>query len=347
MEFQWKGLLNPNLIDIKLIDYSEIKQWKPENLSESEIDDGESYHNSLYSDENGINPRSWHLNSTKPLLDSVFEVVKDGDFIIDYGAGTGGSVVELTKRLERLSLSCTIVLVDPLESWFYKAYNLLKNRPNIFFCRSLSKSAKGKSRFLSMQELIGSNKADIILSSSTLHLIPSSTLEPLFFQFHDSLKEGGHFFWSSGDISSEEVSKDCCLLHDPYRELLRVINESQEYFSWSDKLDKDTYSKLKKETSKVFPISNGINFFEKSLLNAGFKGKVKTDKINKTFEESFLFMKSQRLSRIAGAINDIDYRNRFIKRKLEEVFSLLRKRGCADFKGYNTFWHYGSFQKTA
>ena len=37
--------------------------------------------------------------------------------------------------------------------------------------------------------------------------------------------------------------------------------------------------------------------------------------------------------------------NQFIKNKFEEVFELLREKGCTDYNGYRTFWHYGAFWK--
>lgn len=324
---------------------SEIRKWEPKNLSRFEIQDGELYHNSLYLDKRASKPRNWHKSATEPLIDMILEKVKDGDVIIDYGSGTGGSAIEISKKLESLSLDCTIILIDPLESWFSKAYHLLKSRPNTFFCRSMAKDEKGKYSFLSLDEIIGNNKVDIIVSSSTLHLIPPSALGSLFDQFSRSLKKGGKFFWSSGDISSLQIPTDYCLLHDPYRELLNLINADEEYQLIEQKLDSHILDSHRREISRVFPLANSIDFFENHLIKSDFQGEITNHIVYKTFEESQLFMKCQRLSVIAGAITDIQIRNQFIKNKLEEVFELLREKGYTDYNGYRTFWHYGAFWK--
>ena len=126
-----------------MFDSSKIKHWKPVNLPPEKLLDGQIYHKSLYFDDHDLNPRKWHRDATEPLIDLAINEIKNGDIIVDYGSGTGGSAIELVKRLDSLGIDFKLILVDPLESWFSNAYNLLNDRPNIFFCKSYGKNSKG------------------------------------------------------------------------------------------------------------------------------------------------------------------------------------------------------------
>ena len=123
-----------------MFDSSKIKHWKPVNLSSDKLLDGQIYHESLYFNGDDLKPRKWHRDATKPLIDLAINEIKNGDIILDYGSGTGGSAIELVKRLDSLDLDFKLILVDPLESWFSNAYKLLKDRPNIFFVNRMAKT---------------------------------------------------------------------------------------------------------------------------------------------------------------------------------------------------------------
>jgi len=328
---------------ISLFDSSKLRHWKPNNLSHEEINDGESYHSSLYMDDTYLNPRPWHKQATEPLIELVKNKVNEGDVVIDYGSGTGGSAAELLKYLDANKITCNLILIDPLDSWFSKAYSLLGNRPDVFFCKSMVKEYLGKNRFLSLEEMIGDNKVDIIFSSSTFHLIPELAFRDLLVQFHNSLNDKGHIFWSSGDIPNEDMAVDKSgLLHEPYRLLTKFIKEDPEYLKYLGNLERPRINSLEYKASKIFPISKDISFF-RSLLSEGFTGDIFQSKVLKSFDEACLFMNNNRLSEVAGAVFDKIIRQNIIKSNLEKVYSHFEERGFVFDKKYESLWYYGSY----
>ena len=146
-----------------MFDSSKVNHWKPRDLASYKLFDGNIYHNSLYSDEYGLKPRNWHKLATKPLIDLAVAEIKNGDVIIDYGSGTGGSAMELVKRLDKLDLDYNLILVDPLESWFSKAFSLLSIRPNVYFCKSYGKDPNGNLSFFSLDKLILDFMANLVV----------------------------------------------------------------------------------------------------------------------------------------------------------------------------------------
>ena len=329
-----------------MFDSSKIKHWKPGNLPSEELLDGQIYHKSLYFDDHDLNARNWHRDATKPLIDLAINEIKNGDIIVDYGSGTGGSAIELVKRLDSLGLDFKLILIDPLESWFSNAYKLLKDRPNIFFCKSYDKDSKGLFSFIKLDKLLGRNKVDVILSSSTIHLIPAVTLPSLFEEFYHSLSENGKFIWSSGDIPSKDMPSSSNLLHDPYRELHKIIKNNTEYHRYEFGYNENVVLKMNKKADKIFPCSNDIDFYLDSLSQSNMKGEIFTKIINKSIDECKLFMKTPRLSEIAGLISDINERNLFIEKLL---LSLTEKSSNSSLfrngTSYSSYWHYGIFSK--
>ena len=329
-----------------MFDSSKIKHWKPVNLSSEKLLDGQIYHKSLYFDEHGLNPRKWHRDATKPLIDLAINEIKNGDIIVDYGSGTGGSAIELVKRLDSLGLDFKLILVDPLESWFSNAYKLLKDRPNVFFCKSYGKNSKGLFSFIKLDKLLGSNKVDVILSSSTIHLIPANTLSSLFEEFYNSLSENGKFIWSSGDIPSNYMPSFSNLLHDPYREILKLIKNDAEYHKYELRYNENEVLKMNKKADRIFPCSKDIEFYLDSLSQSNMEGEIFTKIISKSIDECKLFMKTPRLSEIAGLISDINERNIFIEKLLLSLTekssnSTLFRNGTS----FSSYWHYGIFSK--
>ena len=328
-----------------MLDSSQLRTWNPKNLSVDLIEDGEIYHSSLYEDSTYLNPRSWHKQATEPLIHLVKNSIKDGDIVLDYGSGTGGSAVELVKYLDKNSIDCHLILIDPLESWFSKAYSLLKDRPNTYFCKSFIKDSLGVSRFLTMEEMIGNNKIDIILSSSTFHLIPEFVFGNLLEQFHSSLKQKGQIFWSSGDIPNKEIfDSRAGLLHEPYRVLAEYLKDDKEYKKHLNKLENSEIDFLLSKSSKIFPVSKDIDFFKRSFSNL-FKGSIINSEVSKSLDEACLFMKNHRLSEVAGAVSDRPTRELIINSNLEKVYAYFDSIGFVKDNNYNSFWYYGSYYK--
>jgi len=328
-----------------LFDSSKIAHWKPNNLSSEEILDGQIYHSSLYFDNLGLKAREWHKNATTPLINLAIDKIKSGDVIVDYGSGTGGSAIELVKKLDNLSLDYKLILVDPLESWFSKAYSILKKRSNIFFCKSYGQNSQGQTSFLTLDELLGGNKVDLIISSSTIHLIPNKVLHSLFSEFYDNLSDEGKFIWSSGDIPSKLLPIGCNLLHDPYREILKQIRNNIDYCNFESGFDENSIIKMRKRADKLFPYSNDIDYYMDALHNSKFRGEVFTEIINKTVDECKLFMKTPRLSEIAPLTNNFEERAAFIDELLTTLFHDPESDLFTEEDAYSSYWHYGLFRK--
>ena len=328
-----------------MFDSSKIVNWKPTNLSSEETLDGQIYHRSLYFDDLALKARKWHRDATQPLINLVLDKIKNGDVIVDYGSGTGGSAIELVKKLDDLDLDYKLILVDPLGSWFSKAYDLLKERPNVFFCKSYGKNLQGSFAFLTLDELLGGNKVDLIISSSTIHLIPENILPSLFSEFYNNLSDEGNFIWSSGDIPSKILPSGCNLLHDPYREILKSIRNNSLYHNFESSFGEASIIKMRKRADNIFPLSNDIEYYTNTLHKSKFKGKVFTEIVSKSIEECKLFMKTPRLSEVASLITNHEERNDFINKLLNNLFDNSDSDLFTNGKNYRSYWHYGVFER--
>ena len=60
-----------------------------------------------------------------PLIDLALPHITHGSVVVDYGTGTGASAIELLKKLDGEEIRVNMILVDPLVSWFSKAWELL------------------------------------------------------------------------------------------------------------------------------------------------------------------------------------------------------------------------------
>jgi len=160
------------------------------------------------------------------------------------------------------------------------------------------------------------------------------------------LSKNGKFIWSSGDIPSNDMPSLSHLIHDPYRELLKIIKNDAEYHEYELGYGENEVLKMKKKANKIFPYSNNIDFYLDSLSQSNMEGEVFTEMITKSIDECKLFMKTPRLSEIAGLISDMNERNKFIEKLLLSLTekspnSSLFRNGTS----YSSYWHYGIFSK--
>ena len=161
--------------------------WEPSGLSDAEVKDGEAYHRALYYEGDANRPVSWHRDSVDKLIEIAIPHISEGSLVVDYGSGTGGSAIELLKSLDERDIRVELVLIDPLVSRFSKARDILGSRDDVHFELSTKRDSDGKSSFRVLQEILDGRKADVIISSSTLHLIPAKTIGDLALQFAGSL----------------------------------------------------------------------------------------------------------------------------------------------------------------
>jgi len=291
-----------------------MKNWVPSNITEDDIIDGNAYHNALYHNGNINTPRAWYKESLEQLITSVMPYIEEGMTVIDYGSGTGGSVVELLKSLDKLNIKLKeIILIDPLKSWFNKAYDLLSDRENISFHLGM-KIPEGV-------------KADIIICSSTFHLIPPKAMPKLAMNLKDSLVDDGVLFWNSGDIYDSNMPSNGVLLHDPFRKMrqsLKAVPIRKQLFKDDEKL-------IESSIDKIFPPAPKLDVIKQNLKDAGLNGKTFNKVVYFSLDDAFEFISVPRLAHIAYPLND--------EKIFREHFDLVLK------DGYNTIWTYGVFHK--
>ncbi len=266
------------------------------------LSDGNAYHHALYRMGDLDNPSSWHKESTKNLIFLASSHLKEGAVVVDYGAGTGGSAIELLKYTDSLGINIELILIDPLASWFAKAKQVLGNRSNIRFELSSYKGPNGNTTFRSLDEILAGRKADLIISSSTLHLIPVKALSGVLAQFSENLKPDGAFVWSSGDIDSDRRPINSVCLHDPYRNLRQRVKNQEARLSYLSHLNREQTAKLEGKIDKIFPkpfhLSSMAEAFSGTNFNVDFKDSV----IDFGFEDAVRFINVPRLSEIAAPL---------------------------------------------
>jgi SAM-dependent methyltransferase len=323
------------------------KNWTPDGMSPSDLADGDLYHRSLYAEGDIEQPLGWHRDSIAKLVQAAASRISNGDIVVDYGTGTGGSAIELLKILDSRGIQITLVLVDPLPSWFSKAWELLHQRSNVEFRLSFDYDSKlGRKRFFTVTELLDGRLADLIISSSTLHLIPSKTIPSLIEEIHAGLVPGGWFIWDSGDIDVPTRPSSSCLLHDPYRGVHAKAVVSAEHQDALSSLDDEMQAqRILQNTGRIFPTPPTVDIITDAMDDVGFQSEYSTLEVSMTDTDALRFILVPRLAAVAAGIKDEAARTALIKRCLDETLDELRASGQADENGYRSHWTYGEHQK--
>lgn len=308
--------------------------WTPEGLSAQDIADGEEYHSVICD-------ASWQEESISELVELALPYIKSGDVVIDYGTGTGGSAIALLKALDARGIKITLVCMDVLPSWFSKAYELLHKRSDVKFYSLWDPVAR---RIKPLHEVLGSRKANVIISASTLHLIPEKAVEQAMVGFSDVLVNGGALIWNSGDIDANRLPQSA-LLHDPFRMVREKIEKDPDYIQVLDRLSADDRARVLKEATNVFPKPKEPVFLTGALEKAGFSGRLVFKDILVKYPDAIRFILVQRLTKIASAVKDVELRRQLILRYIESVFLELRASGQTDNLGYHTYWTFGVYTK--
>ena len=315
--------------------------WTPSNLSELELADGEAYHRALYHDGLVEHPTSWHGDSVAHLIDLAVPHIHDGALVVDYGTGTGGSAIELLKVLDARGISINLILIDPLVSWFYKAREILGERHNIHFELSITEDENGNMRFKTMQEMLGEQKVDVIISASTLHLVPEKALPDLGAQFASSLKPDGIFVWNSGDIESSLCPADAALLHDPYRMVRAHLRDDTLRMTRMEEMGGDEASSFERRVDRIFPIPYSIEIILDAFDSAGMNSQLSSHVVEFTSEDAERFILVPRLAAIAAPLHEGDERDSAVKDAIRAVLTKMRAEGTANEAAYRSHWVYG------
>ena len=315
--------------------------WTPEDLSSEDIGDGEAYHRALYPSGDLGAPSSWHRDSVGPLIDLALPHITHGSVVVDYGTGTGASAIELLKKLDDEEIRVDMILVDPLVSWFSKAWDLLGDRDDVHFELSILTDADGNTSFRDLREILGGRKADVIISSSTLHLVPARAMGGLAEQFAESLTEGGALVWDSGDLESGFRPGDSALLHDPYRRVREILRTDAQRESLLAMMSDEDRNKSEKRLDRIFPLPFSVEVITDALGDAGFSSEVSEKVVRFSNDDAERFVLVPRLAEIAAPLLKGIEREGAIKRALKVSLGELANQGKADGLAYRSHWIYG------
>ena len=315
--------------------------WAPEGLDEAQIADGEAYHRALYQDGDISSPAGWHRDSVKHLLDLAVPHIREGSLVVDYGAGTGGSAIELLKILDERGIGVDLVLIDPLESWFGKAREILEDRDDVHFELSIGRDESGNTVFRELDEMLGGRKANVIISSSTLHLVPIKALDDLARQFSESLNPGGIFVWDSGDVESALRPENSACLHDPYRAVREVLRDDEVRQIHLAKMEAEDAARAERRLDRIFPIPFSIEILMRAISSAGLMSHISDHIVYFDNDDAERFIMVPRLAEIAAPLMEGDERDFAIRRALSSVLADMREAGTASESAYRSYWVYG------
>ena len=315
--------------------------WESSGLSEAEVGDGEAYHRALYHGGDTNRPVNWHKDSVEKLIEIAIPHIVEGSLVVDYGSGTGGSAIELLKSLDERGIGIELVLIDPLVSWFSKARSLLSQRDDVHFELAIKEDETGKTSFRRLEDILAGRKADVIISSSTLHLIPAKKIDDLTVQFAGSLKEGGAFIWDSGDLESDLRPNTSALLHDPYRAVRELLRHDEVRAGRLSEMAVDEREVHERRLDLIFPLPMTVEVVLRALREAGFSSEIHDKVIPFSRDDAESFVLVPRLAEIGSPLRVGDERDEAIKGALETALNSIADGGRGTDEEYWSHWIFG------
>ena len=316
--------------------------WEPSGLSDAEVEDGEAYHRALYHSGDINQPANWHKESVDPLIKEAMDNISEGSLVVDYGTGTGGSAIELLKKLDECGVTIDLVLIDPLVSWFAKAREILGDREGVQFELSISEDETGQITFRRLEEMLGGRKADVIISSSTLHLVPAKAMDDLAIQFASSLSDDGVLIWDSGDLESDFRPINSALLHDPYRAVREILRDNGQRIEIMSRLSNEEANKSEKRLDRIFPLPFPVEVIIDSMRDAGFTTQISEKIVEFEKDDAERFVLVPRLAEIAAPLMKGEQRDDEIKKALELSLGRIADDGKGTDSSYRSHWIYGT-----
>ena len=217
-----------------------------------------AYHNAV------ANAR-YYLESLDKLTKIVSQKIKDGDVVVDFGAGTGVSALQLAKRIKA---NFKLWLVDNSPAWLGKAYEIFNRNPNVE-CFLLKKN---DGDYATLDETIGEEVADHVVSANTVHLIPN--LDYTFKGINLALKPHGTFTFQSGNIIRKGRKKGVLMIDDTIRRVhdiaIELIQTDKRYESYR-KMINGKIEIEKAQRKSVFPEPRPLENYLNALKTAYFK----------------------------------------------------------------------------
>jgi len=234
---------------------AQLKLWHPDKPASK---GATAYHNAVVH-------ASYYLESLDKLAKIISKKIKDGDIIVDFGAGTGVSALQLMKRLR---VNIKLWLVDNSPAWLGKAYEVFNRNPDVK-CFLLEKS---NNTYTTLGETIGEETADHVISANTVHLIPK--LEYTFKDINAALKPNGTFTFQSGNIIRSNREKGVLMVDDTIKRVhdiaIEIVQTDNKYANYKKIID-DRIEKENLQRKLVFPDPKHLECYLNALKTACFK----------------------------------------------------------------------------
>ena len=310
------------------------KNWAPtEPVSKGAL----GYHNAVIS-------ASWNNDNLYEFIPFLQRAIRENDVVVDFGAGTGASAV---RYLERLGTKIKLLLVDNSPAWLAKAHELLKDRSDVDFF-ILERKEEG---YAGLDEVIGKNKADAVVSANTFHLVPD--LKSTFSGIANALKPERPFLFQSGNIQRNSRPEGILLIEDTIHRThdiaLEIIRNEQMFEVYRRNLD-EQINMQEPQRRKIFPDPRDISLYLDALKQTGFEHEAPVYKVIKVRYPDWMdFLRVKRLQ--AGILPEIGGRypneeeeldrNSAIVMAANRLFDELRANNpFADEEGFCVEWAY-------
>ena len=264
------------------------KSWKPDRPTSR---GATAYHEAVV---NAV----YYIESLQELVKIFRKKIRENDTVVDFGAGTGVSALELIRNLK---IRFKLWLVDNSAAWLGKAYEIFRNNPNIK-CFLLEKI---KNRYQTLSGAVGEGVVDHVISANTVHLIPN--LEETFSGINNSLKPGGTFKFYSANILRDSKQEGVILVDNTIISVhdiaLDIVNNNNKFKKYRGGLE-ERIATLKKQRKFIFPNPIPVKVYLKKLKSTGFKCIESYYTLNKIRYKDWLnFLRVKRLQ--AGILPEI------------------------------------------
>lgn len=266
----------------------QIKTWQPDRpVSRGSA----AYHDAVAN-------APYYLENLDELVRIVGPRIKEGDVVVDFGAGTGVSALRLIKKLR---IKFRLFLVDNSAAWLGKAHEIFSTNPDV----RLFLLEKTGERYATLAETVGEEAIDHVISANTLHLIPN--LEYTFKGINAALKLKGTLTFQSGNIIRNRREKGILMVDDTIKRVhdiaLEIVRTDDRFLRYRKDLEKN----IEIENSQrkfVFPEPRELETYMNALKAAGFECEEPHQKLIKIAYKDWLnFLRVKRLQ--AGILPEI------------------------------------------